>query len=163
MVALSHRRVLRVSDGKFEGVRSRQQTARLAATGALAGLLALTTLAGASSNTQKAGAKLTIQIERETGQDTLFGKVGKTKGVCKKKRKVRLFHRAVGERNEAAVQATLKTDSKGEWTHKAKKNENGARYTAPGYYHTKVGQVRRRSGDKTIICKQRDSRSIFIG
>jgi hypothetical protein len=116
-----------------------------------------------ADDTKKFPTRPTIQIERETSEDLLFGKVRSKHHACEAKRKVKLRHRGIKDNAESSIVARPKTNGKGKWTFRPKRNQNGDRYVTPGYYHVKVGEKRISTGDGEIICKERESSSLFVG
>ena len=105
----------------------------------------------------------TIKMKRIEGQDKLSGKLSSKARACAERRKVRLLHRPVDQKERWSVLAKLRTNGNGKWTFLARKNSNGDRYATPGNYHVKVGEASVNAGGREITCKERFSSSMFVG
>ena len=116
-------------------------------------------VAGAVAQT-KFPTRLTLKDDRSAAGDLISGAVRSKAHACERNRKLRLHHRAVTEQTPSTVIAKLRTNSKGKWKFRPKKNENGDRYATPGYYRAKVGEVKLDGG---ITCKERTTSSLYIG
>jgi hypothetical protein len=76
---------------------------------------------------------------------------------------VKLKHRNVTQEKGSQVMAKLRTNGKGKWKFRPKRNENGDRYVTPGYYTLKVGQKKVSTGSGEVTCRSRNSSSLFVG
>ena len=128
-------------------------------------VVVLGALAGQSfaGGAKKYPTRPTIKVERAHDHDVISGKLRSKSHECEANRKVKLRHRGVKDEAKASVIARPRTNGKGKWTFKPKSNQNGDRFATPGYYHVKAGEKRISTGDGEIVCKERESSSLYIG
>lgn len=126
-------------------------------------LLALGAAQANGTGDRRVGAELTISIERTPTSDRLKGRISSGADTCSDNRKIRLILARIEQTPKGEVLATLRTNGKGRWTYRPKKNQNGVRFATPGYYRTKVGQTRRQTGGGEFICKSKKSPALFVG
>ena len=105
------------------------------------------------------GSRLSIKHNRKSTTDRLFGEVRSDARACESRRKLKLLHRPVKQNQRWSVVTTLRTDGKGAWSFRPKRNPNGDRLATPGNWHVKATQVDKGS----ITCKDKFSSSIFVG
>lgn len=139
----------------------RASTALLVA--AVSVFLAQAPASGGGGGGSKFPTRVSIKIERDTGQDVFVGKVRSKHRACESNRPVKLKHRAVKWQEKATIVARPRTGGDGKWTFKAKKNTNGENYATPGYYHVRVGEKKIGTGDGEIVCKEKYSSPLYIG
>jgi hypothetical protein len=136
---------------------------RIRRTGAVLALAGVTAFAGQAIGAGGAGkypTRTSIKIDREVGQDIIFGKLRSDHHGCAANRKVKLYHREVKWQEKASVIARPRTNGKGKWRFEARRNSNGENYATPGYYHVHAGEKRLGGG---IVCKEKFSSPIFTG
>lgn len=119
--------------------------------------------AQAVAEQQKFPTRLSIAIERDPGQDVIFGKVSSKEDACKRNRTVKLLHREVKQDEKWKVIARPRTNAKGRWKFRARPNQNGDNYATPGYYHVRIEEKSIRTGDGTVVCKEKYSSPMFLG
>lgn len=105
-----------------------------------------------------------IKLKRiSSDADRVFGKVRSNARACEQRRRIRLLHRPVGQKERWSTIAKLRTNGKGAWSFTPEPNSAGDRFATPGNWHVKVGEVRVSSGGGVITCKEKFSSSLFVG
>ena len=105
----------------------------------------------------------TLKLKRTAGQDQFSGKLRSKAQGCEANRKIKLHHRNVTQQAKSGVIAKVKTNGKGKWKFRPKKNENGDRYATPGNYEVRIGEKKVSTGDGEIVCRKKNSSSLLVG
>ena len=143
-------------------MKGRPQITRAGAAGLVVAALAVSG-PPALAEQSKFHVRPTIKLIRKAEQDTLKGAVKSKEHACAANRRVRLKHRNVTQEKGSQLMAKLRTDGKGKWKYRPKRNQNGDRYLTPGYYTLKVGQKKVSTGSGEATCRSRNSSSLFVG
>ncbi|HEX6116756.1 MAG TPA: hypothetical protein VFY99_06610 [Solirubrobacterales bacterium] len=105
----------------------------------------------------------TIKLDRGGSADRVFGKVRSDARACEQRRKIRLLHRPVDQKQRWSVVAKMRTDGTGAWSFRPEPNSAGDRFATAGNWHVKVNEVKVNSGGGVITCKEKFSSSMFVG
>jgi hypothetical protein len=133
--------------------------------GAVAIVVAALVIPGSAAMADQAKyhVRPTIKLNRKPQVDKFKGALRSKERACVAKRKIKLHHRSVSQQSKSGVIAKFRTDGRGKWTFRPKKNENGDRYATPGTYEVRVGEARVRTGGGEVTCREKNSSSLFVG